>query len=1347
MNKKRKLLSVILTLCMIISMFAGMSIGVSAESADFNPSVISGYWGDAPYADARGYYKVNYDTTWRDHNVNGIVSIASGAQLASIGKALAGTAYRTDSEGYLLDASASRVTSLSDAVLETASDRKIVSFNLSQDIDLSAYYWNPIGTASQPFGGTINGCGFTISGLTINMPGGSNVGLFGVASANSHINDLTVENAYVSGGKNTGIIAGCTYGEVKDCTTTVSDASAATCTVTSSGVSQGVGGIAGSANGASSSISNCTNNAAVTGTAATTYTGGVVGKAEGSVATCTNNGAVSGINYVGGVIGYLASTGSYSGCSSTTTPTGTGSNVGNIVGYQVSAVTGAGSYTFDDTNYNQTLTVNGNIDITVNTSNPVTIQGDNTSNAYAVSISCPVSSKITLNGIKVSSPTSTSKSIIDYAYGTTNTLTIAGENVLENDNYALNNAVIHVGASSAGTASLDIKGAGKLYIYKNAMGAGIGSNTNEANGVIKISSGSLFIKGSKTGPCIGNDTAGDTSKEAYIGNITIAGGAVDLVTKGKGAAIGGSNMSISKDVFISGGTVTLTTDFKAPVIGAGAQKSGVAANNGTVKITGGSVKSMITENGWSEWGLSAPITVPIVNSGSYQSAVTDDAIKANIVNGSNQNVYQYALGVLNFSASTIKIDRETYSCGNLNHEYIYNPSTSSTTGNWYAYSPVDTNRYIYLTGFNHNVVVGNITYRLTWNSESHTFTAAASMNQSAEKNDSSHLSLSSESFMTDYNFKDSSISNKYAKNLLDDSEGVLYFIKDNVTLNDGDSLYFPNCDALAIDGTATITINGTVTFKYEYRYGGEIINWSPEGYYDQNENEATSDTSYDKLIIKGGSPDAKLIIDGQSFLTTSATNTERKAELCIEDLTIGYTGESDGFGYNSGITLKNVTINGLASTISSWDNNNPIQSTGAIILDNCKFNNLNVKADNDEAASIIYGSNITINGLEINYADGVKSINAIYNTGNKEYAAIIKPTSNVNINGAVAAAGGYSTNVKIEQADEEHAISSVTLNGETISEYSTVSGITSGLSVTLGSSAPAAASYAASISTDKGNYGTGDTVTVTAALTPDAAESLASGSLTFSYDNSKLEFVSAIPNTAFGTDGQATGDANGSCTASFKTSSSGSEIAVTKDSALQLATFIFTAKAAGTAEFEVTSAAGSAKDAVSGSSVTLPESKTTINIAETRISHALYANGYRLVKYTTDKIPTAGNAYFIGDTALAYVPAYANGESGKYVFVMLYENAKIDDIPNLTVEEKAGSYVTINPATGDANQDMATNIVDAQVAAYIATNVFSNKTEGIDWLNTDVNGDGRVNALDAQAIQYYVHYGKFGTFS
>lgn len=301
--------------------------------------------------------------------------------------------------------------------------------------------------------------------------------------------------------------------------------------------------------------------------------------------------------------------------------------------------------------------------------------------------------------------------------GSGNTLTIAGTDMLEYSAYG-SSAMIHVGP----TAGLTINGGGTLYLYKYCSGAGIGGNAGEANGPITIAGGTLLIKGSKTGALIGNDTCGDSAKEAQIGDITITGGDITLIPKAQGAGIGGSRTSKGGNVYLAGGTLTVISDFVAG-IGAGGLKGWDSSNNiipslwGNLYVSGGSLRAVRTDNSL------------YFNSHSYVQTVDDSLITPNrYTEPGGEAVYKLAFDTALLSmptdSFTVKVDGSDFYIGGL-HKYYYSESTTSTIANFSLATAengyLDTNLYFYVTGENHVLTVNGEEFVYGWNSTDSAF--------------------------------------------------------------------------------------------------------------------------------------------------------------------------------------------------------------------------------------------------------------------------------------------------------------------------------------------------------------------------------------------------------------------------------------------------------------------------------------------------------------------------------------------------------------------------------------------------------------------------------------------------
>ena len=82
--------------------------------------------------------------------------------------------------------------------------------NMTTDIDLSQYAWNPIGKSGKPFKGTFNGQDHIISNLFIRKSLTSDVGLFGLTT-DGEVKNFTLHNAFVKGYLDVGAIAGTPY--------------------------------------------------------------------------------------------------------------------------------------------------------------------------------------------------------------------------------------------------------------------------------------------------------------------------------------------------------------------------------------------------------------------------------------------------------------------------------------------------------------------------------------------------------------------------------------------------------------------------------------------------------------------------------------------------------------------------------------------------------------------------------------------------------------------------------------------------------------------------------------------------------------------------------------------------------------------------------------------------------------------------------------------------------------------------------------------------------------------------------------------------------------------------------
>jgi len=159
--------------------------------------------------------------------------------------------------------------------------------------------WTPIGNSSVAFAGNFDGNGHSISGMFINTTSTHN-GLFGNSSGT--IQNLTVENGWVSGGKYTAGVVGSfsSDGAIRNSHNKAS--------VTGSG--EGTGGIAGTKAGTvlqkTAKIEKCTNRGVIKGKK---RVAGIVGIADNylEITDVLNDGLVEGEGSVAGIVGYLGS--------------------------------------------------------------------------------------------------------------------------------------------------------------------------------------------------------------------------------------------------------------------------------------------------------------------------------------------------------------------------------------------------------------------------------------------------------------------------------------------------------------------------------------------------------------------------------------------------------------------------------------------------------------------------------------------------------------------------------------------------------------------------------------------------------------------------------------------------------------------------------------------------------------------------------------------------------------------------------------------------------------------------------------------------------------------------------
>jgi hypothetical protein len=157
-----------------------------------------------------------------------------------------------------------------------------------------------------------------------------------------------------------------------------------------------------------------------------------------------------------------------------------------------------------------------------------------------------------------------------------------------------------------------------------------------------------------------------------------------------------------------------------------------------------------------------------------------------------------------------------------------------------------------------------------------------------------------------------------------------------------------------------------------------------------------------------------------------------------------------------------------------------------------------------------------------------------------------------------------------------------------------------------------------------------------------------------------------------------------------------------------------------------------------------PAHKVTITAAQTPApitfdtDFAGAPDGYKLLKYALDAKPAVQYTYG-GETM-----HYANIDGSHYVTYIVANSVTAD---NAVAIVQTG--ISAEEFDGDLNGDGDLEIVDAQIAYDLATGVHDDddafvKLSVAQRLSADVDADGDVDADDAHAIQYKLHFGSFG---
>ena len=154
--------------------------------------------------------------------------------------------------------------------------------------------WTPIGNESNAYSGKFDGQEYTLSGLYLVETEESHLGLFGYIGNDGGVSNLNVENLFLKGYENVGVICGyLSQGTITNCNVYNGEILCAY---------QSAGGICGYVR--SGTISNCSNRCSLD---AQYYSvGGICGYNKGTIDNCRNSADINIEEsfYVGGVCGY-----------------------------------------------------------------------------------------------------------------------------------------------------------------------------------------------------------------------------------------------------------------------------------------------------------------------------------------------------------------------------------------------------------------------------------------------------------------------------------------------------------------------------------------------------------------------------------------------------------------------------------------------------------------------------------------------------------------------------------------------------------------------------------------------------------------------------------------------------------------------------------------------------------------------------------------------------------------------------------------------------------------------------------------------------------------------------------
>lgn len=245
-------------------------------------------------------WKNDPNTDWYTKNQGATeFSISTAADLAGLAKLV----NEGVDDGDPVDFTNKTITLTEDIMLN---DKVLEGYGALVESTDALTSWTPIGNKDNPFLGTFDGNGKTVSGVYIEYRGdNADLGLFGYLGEGGVIKNVGVEDSYVGVAVGYGADVGgvCGYNSFSSSISNSYNTGSVT-----GGDDAKVGGVCGSSNGF---ISNSYNIGSVEGTGTAALVGGVCGKNDDArvgskISNCYNAGSVEGVEsaQVGGVCGY-----------------------------------------------------------------------------------------------------------------------------------------------------------------------------------------------------------------------------------------------------------------------------------------------------------------------------------------------------------------------------------------------------------------------------------------------------------------------------------------------------------------------------------------------------------------------------------------------------------------------------------------------------------------------------------------------------------------------------------------------------------------------------------------------------------------------------------------------------------------------------------------------------------------------------------------------------------------------------------------------------------------------------------------------------------------------------------